>query len=106
MQHIHVASGGRSQFRALAKPRSSQFGNIVPQATRGTIMSSNGNFPGESDTGSFSFGVRELRQAQATPAVALRTVARPVARENRGADPYNTSGSFDRKKNWARVGRR
>ena len=24
----------------------------------------------------------------------------------RGNDPYNTSGSFDRKKNWARVGKR
>jgi hypothetical protein len=26
--------------------------------------------------------------------------------EQRGADPYNTSGSFDRKNNWARVGKR
>jgi hypothetical protein len=26
--------------------------------------------------------------------------------EQRGSDPYNTSGSFDRKKNWARVGKR
>ena len=24
----------------------------------------------------------------------------------RGFDPYNTSGSFDRKKNWTRVGKR
>jgi len=26
--------------------------------------------------------------------------------EKPGADPYNTSGSFDRKNNWARVGKR
>jgi hypothetical protein len=26
--------------------------------------------------------------------------------ENRGSDPYNTSGSFDRKKNWTRIGKR
>jgi hypothetical protein len=27
-------------------------------------------------------------------------------RDERGNDPYNTSGSFDRTKNWARVGKR
>jgi hypothetical protein len=26
--------------------------------------------------------------------------------EQRSSDPYNTSGSFDRTKNWARVGKR
>ena len=29
-----------------------------------------------------------------------------VADEARGFDPYNTSGSFDRKKHWERVGKR
>ena len=29
-----------------------------------------------------------------------------AANEKRGFDPYNTSGSFDRKKNWMRVGKR
>jgi len=29
-----------------------------------------------------------------------------AAKDDRGSDPYNTSGSFDRKKNWARVGKR
>ena len=29
-----------------------------------------------------------------------------LANEARGCDPYNTSGSFDRKKNWTRVGKR
>ena len=32
--------------------------------------------------------------------------ARRQGHERRGSDPYNTSGSFDRKKNWARVGKR
>ncbi len=27
-------------------------------------------------------------------------------RDQRNPDPYNTSGSFDRTKNWARVGKR
>jgi hypothetical protein len=27
-------------------------------------------------------------------------------RDARGNDPYNTSGSFDRTKNWARIGKR
>jgi hypothetical protein len=27
-------------------------------------------------------------------------------RVERGNDPYNTSGSFDRTKNWARIGKR
>jgi hypothetical protein len=51
----------------------------------------------------FSFGVRELRQAQ-----TLRVNVAPlkVVDENRGVDPYNTSGSFDRNRNWARVGKR
>ena len=29
-----------------------------------------------------------------------------AANEARGVDPYNTSGSFDRKKHWERVGKR
>ncbi len=29
-----------------------------------------------------------------------------AANEERGGDPYNTSGSFDRKKHWERVGKR
>ena len=34
-----------------------------------------------------------------------RDLRKPQPAE-RGADPYNTSGSFDRTKNWARVGKR
>jgi hypothetical protein len=59
----------------------------------------------------FSFGTRELRQAQreqreklAAPAV---DTAAPNPRDAGGGfDPYNSSGGFDRKKNWARVGKR
>jgi hypothetical protein len=65
----------------------------------------------------FSFGVRELRQAkdarhlQATQrpqAPQVEAVIRPVksGRHSPGNDPYNTSGSFDRARNWARVGKR
>ncbi len=38
--------------------------------------------------------------------LALAEAQRKAANEARGFDPYNTSGSFDRKKNWSRVGRR
>ena len=55
----------------------------------------------------FSFGVRELKQANAAQELSVDDAAPPkVVSENRGFDPYNTSGSFDRTKNWARVGRR
>jgi hypothetical protein len=58
---------------------------------------------GEAD---FSFGIREVRlhrQQQDALAIA-KTPAKPV--DNRGADPYNTSGNFDRRNNWARVYKR
>jgi hypothetical protein len=55
----------------------------------------------------FSFGVRELRQAKAAEKLSVAEPAPPKApAQNRGFDPYNTSGSFDRKKNWSRVGKR
>ena len=54
----------------------------------------------------FSFGVRELRQAKITQDLTLQTAVPKAANERHGLDPYNTSGSFDRKKNWARVGKR
>jgi hypothetical protein len=43
---------------------------------------------------------------QRGPALSLADSPRKTANDQRGSDPYNTSGSFDRKKNWARVGRR
>ena len=54
----------------------------------------------------FSYGVRELRQAKKAPDLSVETAPLKAANEQRGFDPYNTSGSFDRKKNWARVGKR
>jgi hypothetical protein len=54
----------------------------------------------------FSFGVRELRQANTAAKLSVDVAPRKAANENRGFDPYNTSGSFDRKKNWLRVGKR
>jgi len=58
---------------------------------------------GDSD---FSFGVRELRQAKAAPTLALEPGPKKPGINEQGFDPYNTSGSFDRKKNWTRVGKR
>jgi len=50
--------------------------------------------------------VRELRQAHAAQELSVDAEPTKAANQNRGCDPYNTSGSFDRKKNWARVGKR
>lgn len=67
-----------------------------------TSDSTIGNDPGST----FSFAVPELRRAGI--AQKLMVVEAPViaANEQRGFDPYNTSGSFDRKKHWSRVGKR
>jgi hypothetical protein len=73
---------------------------------RGKIMASEEKTVNDPES-TFSFGVRELRTAN----VAQRQAVDPVPRlkvidEDRGVDPYNTSGSFDRTKNWTRVGKR
>ncbi len=55
----------------------------------------------------FSFGVRELREAKKIDhGLSLSVEPVNVPAGPRGFDPYNTSGSFDRKKHWARVGKR
>jgi hypothetical protein len=60
-----------------------------------------------SDTqSSFSYGVSELRRANAAQTLRLAAAPPKAAKDHRGVDPYNTSGSFDRKKNWLRVGKR
>jgi hypothetical protein len=61
---------------------------------------------GNDPDSNFSFGVRELRQANVAQALSVDAAPLKAANENRGVDPYNTSGSFDRKKNWTRVGKR
>ena len=70
------------------------------EPTQMTIQSKN-------EESNFSFGVREMRSAKkkADP-LGLDTSKLKVVNEDRGSDPYNTSGSFDRTKNWTRVGRR
>ena len=54
----------------------------------------------------FSFGVRELRRAKPAQDLGVDSAPLNATLEKHGVDPYNTSGSFDRKKNWARIGRR
>ena len=59
----------------------------------------------EDDT-KFSYGVSELRKTRTATPLSLDTSKLKVVQENRGSDPYNTSGSFDRKQNWTRIGKR
>jgi hypothetical protein len=47
---------------------------------------------------------QELPLTQRKPELSL--ARRKSANDQPGSDPYNTSGSFDRTKNWARVGKR
>jgi hypothetical protein len=59
----------------------------------------------------FSFAVSELRRAKRTQEAAVDVfgvdaASLKVVNEKRGFDPYNTSGSFDRKNNWSRIGKR
>jgi hypothetical protein len=68
-------------------------------------MASNDRTRKDEDT--FSFGVAEMRQGNQPKTLALDARAQKKNRnERQGFDPYNTSGSFDRKKNWLRVGKR
>jgi hypothetical protein len=53
----------------------------------------------------FSFGVREMRIRDQVQ-LALEAESRKPKYDGGGFDPYNTSGGFDRKQNWARVGKR
>jgi hypothetical protein len=57
------------------------------------------------DDTSFSFAVLELQQAKAAHTLALDP-GHKVSYKEQGSDPYNSSGSFDRKKNWTKVGKR
>jgi hypothetical protein len=53
-------------------------------------------------------GTRELRAAQdEKPAAPAIDTAAPNPRDAGGGfDPYNSSGGFDRRKNWERIGKR
>jgi hypothetical protein len=59
-----------------------------------------------SEDTNFSFAVRELRQAKAAQNLALDPGPKKACYKDQGSDPYNTSGGFDRTKNWTRVGKR
>jgi hypothetical protein len=53
---------------------------------------------------------REQRRAEDVARI-IRTLSLDVespkaSEKDLGSDPYNTSGGFDRKKNWTRVGKR
>ena len=61
---------------------------------------------GNETESTFSFGVRELRQANGVRELSIDDAPVKAAIQKRDFDPYNTSGSFDRKKNWMRVGKR
>ena len=60
----------------------------------------------EANDSDFRLGVRELRQAKAAQTLALDPTPKRPAFNEHGSDPYNSSGSFDRTKNWTRVGKR
>lgn len=53
-----------------------------------------------------AFGRREARlhRQQHEPLAIAKVPGKAV--DDRGADPYNTSGNFDRRNNWARVYKR
>ena len=67
---------------------------------------SNDDRNSSNDDSNFSFAVRELRQAKSARTLALDPAPKKPSYKEQGSDPYNTSGSFDRTKNWTRVGKR
>lgn len=69
----------------------------------------------ESSDSKFAFGENEIERAKNAQAVAKRVLeelrmkpraALQATAESRGCDPYNSSGGFDRRRHWERVGRR
>jgi hypothetical protein len=71
---------------------------------RGRTMASDDK--SRADDSNFSFAVRELRQARTAQSLALDPGHKKNPYKIEGSDPYNSSGSFDRKENWTRVGKR
>jgi len=68
-------------------------------------MASDQERPG--DDSSFTFAVQELKQARAAAqTLELDPGPKKVSYKEQGSDPYNSTGSFDRTKNWARVRKR
>jgi hypothetical protein len=50
--------------------------------------------------------LRQTPQAPKSFGLSLDMETLKPTKPERNSDPYNTSGSFDRTKNWARVGKR
>ena len=73
---------------------------------RGKMLMAGDQKTGNDAESNFSFGVRELRVANMGQELGVDVAPLKVVNENRGVDPYNTSGRFDRHRNWARVGKR
>jgi hypothetical protein len=53
-----------------------------------------------------AFETREQARGRRERALSLDKAPHGNETALRGSDPYNTSGSFDRTKNWSRVGKR
>jgi hypothetical protein len=53
-----------------------------------------------------AFETREQARVRRERALALDMESHRNETALRSSDPYNTSGSFDRTKNWSRVGKR
>jgi len=53
-----------------------------------------------------AFETREQARVRRERALALEMETHRNETALRSSDPYNTSGSFDRTKNWSRVGKR
>ena len=68
-------------------------------------MASDSKIRGDDDS-NFTFAERELRQARTARVLELDSGPKKPSYKEQGSDPYNTSGSFDRTKNWTRVGKR
>jgi hypothetical protein len=93
---MHADGGIKNKARAI---------DALVFFVEGRLMESDNKTRNDSEL-KFSFGVRELRQANLAQELSVHAAPLKAANENRGFDPYNTSGSFDRKKNWMRVGKR
>jgi hypothetical protein len=68
-------------------------------------MASDGKFSKHRDSAP-NPNMRGTQEAKHNRGLSLDEVPRKAASEERSPDPYNTSGSFDRTKNWSRVGKR
>jgi hypothetical protein len=84
-------------------PHNENIDSRIGNMKRRTMAS---DYKGQRDDTSFSFAVSELRQAKAVQSLAVDPGPKKISFKEQGSDPYNTSGSFDRKKHWTRVGKR